>query len=261
MKRKLIIVAISCQLLAFWAAGANAQEGIGIQTYAATKKPFGENPFAPGLGFGEVVQKVINRLCEERSDEAIPRNQTGCKGLLLPTPSGSQRQVLFRQSRWVVSLNGYIASPPVIVTFSNGSTGDFYNRDHAIPLEYGASVAYRLSDLNPTPYVFVGYSRFPPGGMSRSIDLVHVGVGLAPFKEQFEFELYPELSVIFPLNSHLIVSQGGNMTYDYPAYVPVMVRATFKFYIDPAPFPAWHGVQHDTTSSKGDGKQASKKTE
>ena len=207
-------------LLAFWAAGANAQEGIGIQTYAATKKPFGENPFAPGLGFGVKVS-----------------------------------------SRWVVSLNGYIASPPVIVTFSNGSTGDFYNRDHAIPLEYGASVAYRLSDLNPTPYVFVGYSRFPPGGMSRSIDLVHVGVGLAPFKEQFEFELYPELSVIFPLNSHLIVSQGGNMTYDYPAYVPVMVRATFKFYIDPAPFPAWHGVQHDTTSSKGDGKQASKKTE
>ena len=27
------------------------------------------------------VQKVINRLCEERSDEAIPRNQTECKGL------------------------------------------------------------------------------------------------------------------------------------------------------------------------------------
>ena len=51
------------------------------------------------------VQKVINRLCEERSDEAIPRNQTECKRLsrqeiymsgcrkaaLLPTPLRGRR--------------------------------------------------------------------------------------------------------------------------------------------------------------------------
>ena len=133
--------------------------------------------------------------------------------------------------RVVVSISGYLAHPPVLITFPDGRVESSLDARYEIPLEYGGYVAYRFSDLNPALYVFIGYSRFPQGGMSIPIDLVHAGVGLAPFKG--DAEIYPEVSIVAPLHSQLIAPIGGNFAVDYPGRVPVMLRATIRFYIIP----------------------------
>lgn len=224
MKRGLIILAITYQLLAI-SYSANAQEGFGVQTYLS---PFvnnnGTNNFLPlGVGFG----------------------------VKIPT-------------HWVVSLNMCIAPVPIIDDRTN-TFGWSYDK-WTLPIELGAFIHYRFGDMNPTPYVFVGYSHFPPYGTSRDINLLHAGVGFAPFKGWFE--IYPELSVVVPLQPHRYIPPDpltipyNTPAYGTPVYIPVMIRATIKFYLDPdIHITAWHGVQQDTSNSKGDGKQASGKTE
>lgn len=133
-------------------------------------------------------------------------------------------------THWVVSAAGYFSNPPVVHDYEGGGAVNTDLR-HVPPFEYGVFIAYRFCELNPSMYVFVGYSRFPQGGMSIPIDFVHAGVGLAPFRG--DAEVYPELSVVAPLHSRLIVPEGGNLFIDVPARVPVMVRLTIKLFVIP----------------------------
>ncbi len=69
------------------------------------------------------------------------------------------------------------------------------------------------------------------GRTNQNINLVHAEVGLAPLKDWFD--VYPEMSVVVPLDPHLTVSEGGNSTYPAPAHVPVMYRLVLKAYFVP----------------------------
>ena len=217
-------------VISFCITSANAQEGFGLQTYVLPQKPSSFVISSLGVGFGIQVYP-----------------------------------------RWVVSLNGDFAEPLVVINYPDGataySTGDIR---YTIPLELGASVSYRFNDINPTPYVFVGFSHFSPegavfspgdvnmspegevfssGGGNRSVDLIHAGIGYAPFKGWW-FEIYPELSIGIPLRPHIYVKQGETLFTYTPGYVPLTVRATFKLYFDPEihGIPAWHGVR-DTSQA------------
>ena len=193
MKRKLFLIAICCQLLSLWAATAYAQEGFGLQGYFVFTNHHLSHPY-------------------NVSYDAVG---VGFGVRVLP--------------RWVVSLSADIAHPPTVEEgegfFSLGTLGN-------IPVEYGGLLAYRFSDSNPTLYVYFGYSRFPALITDRSINLVHVGIGAAPFTKTF-IELYPEISVAVPLQSHMILWPGGNTGSAYHVYVPVTLRFTVKLYITP----------------------------
>ena len=133
------------------------------------------------------------------------------------------------QHRWVVSLNGNIAWPSAI------HEGDGFSSigTHNIPVEYGGSLAYRFNDLNPTLYVYFGFSRFPALVIDRDINFIHAGIGAALFKEKTNFGLYPEISVAVPLESHMILWPEGNFGLAYHVYLPVTLRLTIKLYINP----------------------------
>ena len=132
--------------------------------------------------------------------------------------------------RWVVSMNADISPTPAIQE-GNG----FYYQGTTIntPVEYGGLLAYRFSDSNSALYVYIGYSRYPTLITDRDINLVHVGIGVAPFTKKTFMELYPEISVVVPLESHTTILTSGSVGFAYHAYVPVMLRFTIKLYITP----------------------------
>lgn len=130
--------------------------------------------------------------------------------------------------RWVVSVNACFADIP---TIKDGDPIYFKTGTPSGQPEYGAFVTYTLIDRNPGVYVLAGYSYYPNVYLTRYIDLVHVGIGLVPFK--WLIRVYPELSLAIPLETHAVRGFPGNVVTDYPIYIPVVLRGTIKIYVDP----------------------------
>ncbi len=142
MKRGLFLTFAFCLLASLGSVTAQAQDGIGLQTYITSVGEFkgpliGVGGFGAGLGMKVAPQVVI-------------------------------------------SFNAYVAPPPVLVTYSNGSVGTGFSPAYNPPFEFGCGSAYVFNDSDPSFYVFAGYSHVPQGGMSAGINLIHVGLGLAP---------------------------------------------------------------------------------
>jgi len=130
---------------------------------------------------------------------------------------------------WVVMVNAQIADIPAL----KEGNGFVSQGTQNIPYEYGASVAYRFRDSNPAFYTFIGYSRFPASVTDRDLNLMHFGIGAAPIKEGLLFQLYPELSVDVPLQTHAILWPEGLSGYAHYVRLPVTGRFTIKLYFDP----------------------------
>ena len=128
---------------------------------------------------------------------------------------------------WVVSLYGGFSVVSGMTegkaVYTGGGAGNVGGE------ELGGSICYSLKKINPDLYSFVGYSWLSKGGLNRSLDLIHFGIGYVPFS--WFIDLYPELSVVVPLEVHAF-QQDGQFNAD-PVYLPVMLRVTIKLYVNP----------------------------
>lgn len=128
---------------------------------------------------------------------------------------------------WSVSLGAGFSVVPGIAegraVYTGGGAGNVGGE------ELGGSICYKLKKIDPNLFSFVGYSWVSKGGLNRSLDLIHVGIGYVPFR--WFIDLYPELSVVIPLEVHAF-QQDGQFNAD-PVYIPVMLRVTIKLYVNP----------------------------
>ncbi len=188
MIRRPFLILMCCLLASLGSVTAQAQEGIGLQTYITSVGEFNTITVA-GLGVG-LGAKIAPRI--------------------------------------VLSFAYNVSRPPVL--------GALPNTQVEPPLEFACAAAYVFNDSNPSPYVFFGYSHFPKGGLSAAVEFVHIGLGFAP--RDIGFDVYPELSIVVPLHSHLTWQEKG-LPFTYSGRVPVYLRATVKVYFVPSIPPFW----------------------